>query len=113
MAACAEEALGLAIGLLSQYDEERAAQVAGLEARVDGYEDALGTYLVKLSGCELSAEQSREVSLYLHCLGDFERICDHAVNVTDSAKELHEKGLSFSPQGRPSWMCTPAPWRAF
>lgn len=100
MAACAEEALGLAIGLLSQYDEERAAQVAGLEARVDGYEDALGTYLVKLSGCELSAEQSREVSLYLHCLGDFERICDHAVNVTDSAKELHEKGLSFSPQGR-------------
>lgn len=100
MAACAEEALGLAIGLLSQYDEERAAQVAGLEAQVDGYEDALGTYLVKLSGCELSAEQSREVSLYLHCLGDFERICDHAVNVTDSAKELHEKGLSFSPQGR-------------
>lgn len=100
MAACAEEALGLAIGLLNQYDEERAAQVAGLEAQVDGYEDALGTYLVKLSGCELSAEQSREVSLYLHCLGDFERICDHAVNVTDSAKELHEKGLSFSPQGR-------------
>lgn len=54
MAARAERALGLAIGLLSRYDEEKAAQVAKLETQVDGYEDALGTYLVKLSSCELS-----------------------------------------------------------
>lgn len=99
MAARAERALGLAIGLLSRYDEEKAAQVAKLETQVDGYEDALGTYLVKLSSCELSSGQSREVSLYLHCLGDFERISDHAVNVMGSAKELYEKGLAFSKQG--------------
>ena len=99
MAARAQRALGLAIGLLSRYDEEKAAQVAKLETQVDGYEDALGTYLVKLSSCELSSGQSREVSLYLHCLGDFERISDHAVNVMGSAKELYEKGLAFSKQG--------------
>ena len=79
--------------------KKKAAQVAKLETQVDGYEDALGTYLVKLSSCELSSEQSREVSLYLHCLGDFERISDHAVNVMGSAKELYEKGLAFSKQG--------------
>lgn len=100
MAARAEKALGLAIGLLNRYDEEEAGQVARLEAEVDGYEDALGSYLVKLSSCELSTQQSREVSLYLHCLGDFERISDHAVNVMGSAKELHDKGLSFSKQGK-------------
>ena len=36
------------------------------------------------------------VSRLLHAIGDFERIGDHALNLLESAKELHDKGLSFS-----------------
>ena len=32
----------------------------------------------------------------LHSIGDFERISDHAVNIVDIAKEIHEKKLNFS-----------------
>ena len=36
----------------------------------------------------------------LHCIGDFERISDHAVNIMESAQELLEKNLTFSAQAR-------------
>ena len=66
--------------------------------KVDRYEDELGTYLVKLNNKDLSEKDSHSVSIMLHCIGDFERISDHAVNIMESARELHEKNLSFSPE---------------
>ena len=60
----------------------------------------LGTYLVKLNNKDLSEKDSHSVSIMLHCIGDFERISDHAVNIMESARELHEKNLSFSPEAR-------------
>ena len=33
-------------------------------------------------------------------IGDFERIGDHAVNILESADEINEKGLSFSPEAK-------------
>ena len=70
------------------------------KAKVDRYEDELGTYLVKLNNKDLSEKDSHSVSIMLHCIGDFERISDHAVNIMESARELHEKNLSFSPEAR-------------
>ena len=36
----------------------------------------------------------------LHCIGDFERISDHAVNLMESAQELAKKGLHFSDKAK-------------
>ena len=66
-----------------------------LENLVDRYEDELGTYMVKLGGKNLSRNDSHTVSLLLHCIGDFERISDHGMNLKDSAKEMQEKEMHF------------------
>lgn len=96
MAEEARNELHLALENLTMYSENRVTQIIQMEESVDRYEDALGTYLVKLNNCDLSQSDSRTLSILLHCIGNFERISDHAVNITDSAKEMHEKGLEFS-----------------
>ena len=52
--------------------------------------------MVKLGGKNLSKSDSHTVSLLLHCIGDFERISDHGMNLKDSAKEMKEKEMQFS-----------------
>ena len=94
------KALDIALGLIQKYDEEQAGRVENNEAKVDRYEDELGTYLVKLNNKDLSEKDSHSVSIMLHCIGDFERISDHAVNIMESARELYEKNLSFSVQAK-------------
>lgn len=96
MAADSHKSLRLAMGLVGNYSEEQAERVEKMEGKVDRYEDELGTYLVKLSHKDLSERDSRSVSIMLHCIGDFERISDHAVNIMESAQELYEKDISFS-----------------
>ena len=96
MADCAREAIFLAMSLISGYNEEKAQRVEMLEKKVDDYEDELGSYLVKLSGGDLSAKENRILSLLLHKIGDLERISDHALNIKEAAAELAEKQLCFS-----------------
>lgn len=96
MANYAREGLFLAIDLLDKYSEKEAARVIDLEELVDHYEDGLGSYLVKLSSKHLTEKDSQELSVLLHCIGDFERISDHAINIMESAKEMYEKDLYFS-----------------
>lgn len=96
MAELSKEAIFKAMSLLKKYDEGVAEDVIHLESVVDKYEDQLGSYLVKLSGKATSEEDSRTVSLMLHCIGDYERISDHAINILESAKELYDKGMGFS-----------------
>ena len=96
MAGFAKEGLFLAIHLIDKYDEKAAEKVIWLEELVDHYEDEIGSYLVKLSSKHLSEKDSQELSVLLHCIGDFERISDHAINIMESAREMAEKELSFS-----------------
>ena len=88
--------LDIALGLIYSYSDEQAERVQKLESKIDRYEDELGTYLVKLNQKDLSVHDSHSISIMLHCIGDFERISDHGVNIMESAQELHEKGLKFS-----------------
>ena len=97
MADDSRKSLETAFDLLHQYNGEDAKKIEKLEGKVDRYEDELGTYLVQLNNKDLSETDSHSVSMMLHCIGDFERISDHAVNIMESAEELHEKKLSFSP----------------
>ena len=96
MAKHAREGMLLAMGLLTEYDEKKAQKVRELEDLVDRYEDELGSYLVKINGHHMSSKDSQEISILLHCIGDFERISDHSVNIMASAREMYEKDASFS-----------------
>ena len=99
MAELSRETLFKAFDLLGHYDEKAALSVTEGEDKVDRYEDVLGTYLVKVSSCSLTEKDSHEVSELLHMIGDFERISDHAVNIVESAQEMNDKKISFSPEG--------------
>ena len=98
MAADAANALKTSLRMVSSYDPEQAVRVREQEEETDHYEDSLGTYLVKLSTCSLSDEDSNEAAKLLHVIGDFERISDHAVNILESAEEIQEKHIQFSPE---------------
>ena len=99
MAELSRQALFIAMELLQKYDETKAENVLKLENKVDHYEDRLGTYLIRLSSQDLSERDSKSLSMLLHCIGDLERISDHAVNIMEKAQEMNEKNLSFSAKG--------------
>ena len=96
MCAIATGTLLDAIGTLSVYTREEAEKITKNEDILDHYEDKLGTFLVQLSAEQLSDSDSLRVSKMLHCIGEFERLGDHAVNILESAEELHRKKLVFS-----------------
>ena len=96
MAAETQECILLALNLLREYRKEDAEEVVRKEQLIDTYEDALGTYLVKLSGKDLSKTDSQTLSILLHCTSDLERISDHAVNILNSIMEMREKKQEFS-----------------
>ena len=73
-------------------------EVERIEGVIDKYEDSIGTYLTKLTGREMPKDLNRSVAKYLHTLTDFERISDHALNIAESAKEIKEKEISFTPE---------------
>jgi phosphate:Na+ symporter len=100
MANLAQQAFLLADGLLDQYDAKAATEVEEIEQTVDRYEDRLGAYLLQVSALHLSEYESKEVSKLLYSIGDFERISDHAVNLTEVAQELHTKNIGFSPEAQ-------------
>ncbi len=77
---------------------ELISEIAKAEGRVDTYEDRLGSYLVRLSGKGLSVSENRKVSKMLHTIGNFERISDHALNLTESSKEIFDKKIQMSEQ---------------
>ena len=96
MAELARVGVVQAMSLTHQWDDTLAQKVRDEEAKVDQYEDALGTYLVKLSSRELSHADSQSVNTLLHTISDFERISDHSVNLLSSAEEIHAKNIAFS-----------------
>lgn len=85
-----------ALGLLLKYDEKAAEKVAENENAIDNYEDKLNGYLVKISKSSITSFDGRKVSKMMHTIGNLERISDHAVNLVESAQEIHDKKLSFS-----------------
>ena len=98
MAEDAGEAMNLAMGLTREFDSRAMEQVLSLEDRTDRYEDALGTYLVKLSGIQLTVADNRILNTLLYTVSDIERIADHAVSVGRAAMEMAEKKIRFSEQ---------------
>ncbi len=96
MATAAQLAVTEGTSLLTEWNEEIAAQVDKLEDDIDCYEDKLGTYLVKLSHTQLSDADHRKVAKMLHSINDLERMGDHAKNLIGVADEITKKGITFS-----------------
>ncbi len=96
MGELAHQNILLAIQQFSEYSEAREAEIIQNEDKLDTYEDSLGGYLVQVSQHGVSMSDIRTVSRLLHAIGDFERLGDHSLNLQESARELHEKGLAFS-----------------
>ena len=96
MAEVSRRAVFTAMDLLTDFNEEKADQVERYEQKVDHYEDEIGTYLMQISGGQISREDSQTVAMLLHSIGDFERISDHAMNLCEVARQMQKKEGKFS-----------------
>ena len=96
MAEITKESLDQAIQLFFKYDKDIAKEIQRKEQLVDRYDDEIDSYLVKLSGKNLSVKDTRKLNMIQHSIGDFERISDHALNLVEAAKEMHKKEQSFT-----------------
>ena len=99
MAQLTRKALESSMTLLTDYSEKGFSSVRNLEEVVDRYEDKIGSYLMKLTGQEMTETQNKAVSQYLRAITDLERISDHALNIAECAQEINEKKISFSEKG--------------
>ena len=100
MAATSAKAMELAIGLTKTYDPKVMEEVIALEDETDLYEDALGSYLVKLTAKDLSQRDNRTLNTLLYAISDLERIADHAVAIAKAGQEISEKKINFSPAAK-------------
>ena len=100
MASSAHEALEIAVQLTKEYTAAGMERVVELENKTDHYQDALGTYLLKLSGMKLSTQDNRVLNTLLYTVADIERMADHAVSIAEAAWEMEEKKISFSAQAK-------------
>lgn len=100
MAFISKDAIKQSFTLINNFDEKEAQKIKEAENQTDVYEDALGTYLVKLSGQNLSARDSTEAAKLLFLIGEFERIADYAMDIAESSREMCEKKIQFSDQAR-------------
>ena len=100
MASDAAKAMHLAMGLTKKFESGIMEQVIELEDKTDHYEDALNTYLVKLSGMNLSVHDNRILNTLLYTVSDIERMADHAKTIAKTALEMEEKKIEFSKQAK-------------
>lgn len=100
MAQVSAEAVHLAIDMTKKYDEKTDARIKELEETSDHYQDALGTYLVKLSGANLAVNDNRTLNTLLYSISDLERIADHAILLSKAGAEIAQKKIDFSPQAK-------------
>ena len=99
MAQLAQRSMDTAIALVDKFDPQGFREVDSLEGIVDRYEDKIGSYLMRLTGQEMTDTQNKAVSQYLRAITDLERISDHALNIAQRAEEIRDKKIKFSDKG--------------
>ena len=86
--------------LLNVFNQEKYDKIMSREELVDRYEDALGSYMIRLHMRPLSEKETKTAARYLSSLTNLERISDHAVNLAELGKELYDKKIQFSDQAQ-------------
>ena len=97
MAGCSVNSIKDALQCLKKHSPQLAKKIHDAEERTDQFEDMIGSYLVKLGSADMNSSDIAKTSVLLKVIGDFERIADHAVNILESAEEMQQKKISFSP----------------
>ncbi|MCR5489513.1 MAG: Na/Pi cotransporter family protein [Saccharofermentans sp.] len=94
----AKEGLDKSMGMLvSGFNQSDFDFIKKNEEKVDGLEDLLGSYVMKLTTTQhLSVEDKNRSSRILQAIGEVERVADHANYLSDSSEEIMTKHLEFS-----------------
>lgn len=100
MAGLARDSFKNALDLFDNYSDSKFDDIEVMEERLDYLEDQLDTFLIHLSGKDVSEDGNNEISKMLHAINDFERIGDHAINMAKLAKQIDDNNLEFSKNAR-------------
>ena len=100
MAELASDSFKNALDLFDNYSDSKFDDIEVMEERLDYLEDQLDTFLIHLSGKDVSEDGNNEISKMLHAINDFERIGDHAINMAKLAKQIDDNNLEFSKNAR-------------
>lgn len=100
MAELARDSFKNALDLFDNYSDSKFDDIEVMEERLDYLEDQLDTFLIHLSGKDVSEDGNNEISKMLHAINDFERIGDHAINMAKLAKQINDNNLEFSKNAR-------------
>ncbi len=100
MAYIVKDSFTLAQDCVAKYNEKADKAIRDNENLADEYEDALGSYLVKLSSKDLSMLDSQKVSILLHAISDFEKMTDYTNDLVFTAREKNDKDIHFSEKAR-------------
>ena len=100
MAELARDSFKNALDLFDNYSDSKFDDIEVMEEQLDYLEDQLDTFLIHLSGKDVSEDGNNEISKMLHAINDFERIGDHAINMAKLAKQIDDNKLEFSKNAR-------------
>lgn len=97
MAKLTRESLVMSVRQLKQYNPKVSEIVDKNEARIDKYQDVLESFLQKLSGKDLTEEDSNKISQLILSISDFEKIADHSTHIMQIADQMHRKEWVLAP----------------
>lgn len=85
--------------LRSRYDNKTWLELQDNERFLDNAENAVNSYLVKITALSLSPAETRTVTEMMHIVGDLERIGDYCEKIAKVADYNNSNGIAFSPGG--------------
>lgn len=83
-------------GLITKYDEQTAAQILEDEKYIDMMADRVSNYLIQISTKITSPTHVEILNHYYSGITEFERLGDHAVNITEIAQSMNKNDAAFS-----------------
>ncbi len=97
MLVTARSNIGRAFDLVEHFDEKSLEQLLKNEDDIDILEDRVSNYLVQISSSINSPEHVEILNQYYTVVTEFERLGDHAVNISEVAERLNKNGTEFTP----------------
>ena len=89
-----------AMSVLDEYNAHEIKVINENEDHIDKLADHVDNYLIRLSPHMPNGHGNDLLNYYIQCFGEFERIGDHAVNLTENAQEFIDRNASLSPMAR-------------
>ena len=100
MARLARSGVMNAMNVLEKFDRHTVDIICENEDHIDKLADHVDNYLIRLSPYVPTGHPNDLLNYYIQCFGEFERIGDHAVNLTENAQEFIERNASLSSVAR-------------